>query len=240
MTVATSAVDPASSDDLMTIDELASEAGLSVRTTRYYGSLGILPPPTRRGRMAYYDRGHLARLALVKSLQAHGFTLAAIETYLQRVPESTSPEHLALQRAVVASWAPTVQQPMSHAELEELAGRPLSDEQLDILTRSGVLAREGDTLHPLPGFDVGVELFDVDLPVDGVVEAGEAIERHMTALADDLSDIMRRRVLVPHRASGGGVDEHTIERLRNLTVQAVVMGFQRATNDLIKRTFNRS
>ncbi len=240
MTVAAADIDSESSDDLLTIDQLASEAGLSVRTTRYYASLGILPPPARRGRMAYYDRGHLARLALVKSLQAHGFTLAAIETYLRRVPESTSPEHIALQRAVVASWAPTEQRPMSRAELEEIAGRRLDDDQLDILIRSGVLSRDDDVLYPLPGFEVGVELFDVDLPVDGVVEAAEAIERHMRALTDDLSDIMRRRVLQPHRASGIGVDEHTIERLRNLTVQAVVMGFQRATNDLIQRTFNRS
>jgi DNA-binding transcriptional MerR regulator len=241
MTVATSAVEPQSSDDLMTIDELASEAGLSVRTTRYYASLGILPPPARRGRMAYYDRGHLARLTLVRTLQSHGFTLAAIETYVRRIPASASPEHLALHRAVLASWAPTEQRTMTRDELEELAGRPLDDQQLDILARSGVLTRDGDVFGPLPGFEVGVELFDLELPVDGVVYAAEAIERHMTALADDLSDIMRRRVLIPHRAAGGrgGVDEHTIVRLRALTVQAVVTGFQRATDDMITRTFNR-
>ena len=231
MTMEASTVESQPSGDLMTIDELASEAGLSVRTTRYYASLGILPPPTRRGRMAYYDHGHLARLSLVRSLQAHGFTLAAIETYVRRIPASTSPEHLALQRAVLASWAPAEQRSMTHVELEERAGRPLDADQLDILERSGVLGRDADLYRPLPGFEVGIELFAVD---------GE-VERHMTALADDLSDIMRRRVMLPHRASGGrgGVDEHTIEQLRALTVQAVVMGFQRATNDLITRTLNR-
>ena len=49
-------------DDLLTIDELAVATGMTVRTTRYYASLGLLPPPTRRGRLAYYSREHRARL----------------------------------------------------------------------------------------------------------------------------------------------------------------------------------
>jgi MerR family regulatory protein len=36
-------------DDLLTIDELAMAVGLTVRTTRYYASLGLIPPPERRG-----------------------------------------------------------------------------------------------------------------------------------------------------------------------------------------------
>ena len=62
----------------------------------------------------------------------------------------------------------------------------------------------------------------------------------MTALADDLSDIMRRGVMLPNRASGGPDVEQTIQRLQALSVQAVVTGFQRATHDLITRTFDRS
>ena len=49
-------------EELMTVDELATAAGLTVRNTRYYSGLGLLPPPVRRGRMAYYDRMHLAHL----------------------------------------------------------------------------------------------------------------------------------------------------------------------------------
>ena len=47
---------------LLTIDELALSTGLTVRTTRYYASLGLLPTPVRKGRMAYYGPSHLARL----------------------------------------------------------------------------------------------------------------------------------------------------------------------------------
>jgi DNA-binding transcriptional MerR regulator len=227
-------------DELMTVDELSAQAGLSVRTTRYYASLGLLPPPTRRGRLAYYDEGHLARLSLIRTLQSQGFTLAAIESYVRRIPESTTPGHLAMQQAVLTAWAPAEHTRVDRAGLEARAGRPLDDEQVDVLVRSGVLVRHGDEYESLPGFEVGVELFDLSLGVDVVIEAATTIERHMTALADDLSDIMRRGVMLPNRASGGPDVERTIQRLQALSVQAVVTGFQRATHDLITRTFDRS
>ena len=40
---------------LLTIDELSSAVGLTVRTTRYYASLGLIPAPIRQGRVACYD-----------------------------------------------------------------------------------------------------------------------------------------------------------------------------------------
>ena len=56
-------------EPLLTVDELATAAGLTVRNTRYYAGLGLVPPPVRRGRMAYYHRMHLAHLELVRALQ---------------------------------------------------------------------------------------------------------------------------------------------------------------------------
>jgi DNA-binding transcriptional MerR regulator len=70
---------PADETDLLTVDELAAATGMTVRTTRYYAGLGLLPAPERRGRMAYYGPEHRARLELIRSLQDHGFTLAALE-----------------------------------------------------------------------------------------------------------------------------------------------------------------
>ena len=57
------AIEQTEDPELLTIDELAVSTGMTVRTTRYYDSLGLLPPPVRRGRMAYYGPEHLAGLA---------------------------------------------------------------------------------------------------------------------------------------------------------------------------------
>jgi DNA-binding transcriptional MerR regulator len=89
----------APSGELLTVDELAAATGMTVRTTRYYAGLGLLPAPERRGRMAYYGPEHRARLELIRALQDHGFTLAAIEKYLKRLPADASVEDLAVQRA---------------------------------------------------------------------------------------------------------------------------------------------
>ena len=88
-------------DDLLTIDELSAAVGTTVRTTRYYASLGLVPPPVRRGRIAYYGPVHRARLELVRALQDHGFTLQAIERVLAGVPADAGVEDLALQRAML-------------------------------------------------------------------------------------------------------------------------------------------
>src|SRR5580765_1667658 len=81
----------------LTVDELAARTGMTVRTVRFYASEGLLPPPTRRGRMAYYDSRHRMRLDLIRSLQEHGYTLAAIQKVLERIPEDASPATYGVQ-----------------------------------------------------------------------------------------------------------------------------------------------
>ena len=90
--------------DELTVDELAEATGVSVRNIRYYASLGLLPSPERRGRVAYYGVRHRALLDLTTALQEHGFTLQAIERYLARMPEDMTIEDIAMQRAMITSW----------------------------------------------------------------------------------------------------------------------------------------
>lgn len=228
-------------EDAMTIDDLSVRSGVSVRTTRYYATLGLLPPPDRRGRMAYYGAHHLARLELIRVLQSHGLTLAEIETYLARIPESATPEHLELRRSVLASWSPGAVRWCDRGQLEGIAGRALTDADLALAARCGVLARDGELFWPRPGFEIVVELVDIGVAEEGIVEASDAIGDRLGALAGDLGAIMRRHLLEPHRREGGPtVPEATVERLRSLTVQAVLSGFQRASDDMITRDLGSS
>jgi DNA-binding transcriptional MerR regulator len=234
-----------SGDQLLTIDELALAVGMTVRTTRYYASLGLLPPPERRGRLAYYSAVHLARLELLRALQDHGFTLAAIEKYMKRIPEDASVEVLAMQRAMLTSWTPGPREELTRRQLEKKAGRKLGDEQLERLVMSGAVVRTpGGTFELLPAFDVGVQLLDMDIPLDSIVAASDAIARHMDALADELTDILRTRVLEPYRKgdfseADAAKFETTMARLRQLTLEAVVSGFQRAANQVISRSMSK-
>ncbi|HUY66958.1 MAG TPA: MerR family transcriptional regulator [Acidimicrobiales bacterium] len=62
----------------MRVEQLSQRSGESVDTIRYYQSKGLLEPPRRQGRVAWYDDAHLERLARIRSLQQRGFTLATI------------------------------------------------------------------------------------------------------------------------------------------------------------------
>ena len=79
----------------LTIDQLAERSGISVRTIRFYTGRGLLPAPQLRGRTGLYGPDHLARLELVSELSALGFTLAAIEAQLARLPAEVGAEELA-------------------------------------------------------------------------------------------------------------------------------------------------
>ena len=64
------------------VDELAARADLPVRTIREYQTIGLLPPPERRGRHGRYRSSHLSRLALIGRLQRRGYSLAGIRDLL--------------------------------------------------------------------------------------------------------------------------------------------------------------
>lgn len=235
------------SDDgerLYTVDELAGATGMTVRTTRYYAGLGLLPPPQRRGRLAYYTDAHRARLELIRALQDHGFTLSAIEGYLRRLPADAGVEELALQRAMLTSWGGQ-REPMTLHQLQERAGRPLDEAKVRQLEKVYALRRDGEKYWPLPAFEVALQMTDLDIPADSMEEASDAINRHMSELADELTLILRERVLrpfrdQPHSEADKVAFEQTVSRLRQLTLAAVVAGFQRAANEVIIRSLARS
>lgn len=60
------------------MEELAKEAGITVRTLRFYRERGLIPPPRREGRIAWYDDHHLARLRTIAGLLERGHTLNGI------------------------------------------------------------------------------------------------------------------------------------------------------------------
>ena len=236
---------PLPGDARLTVDELAAAAGLTVRTTRYYASLGLVPAPQRRGRLAYYGDLHLAYLELVRALQEHGFTLQAVEGFIAALPAEATVEDLALQRAMLTSWSPRPPERLGLEEVQRRAGRELSAADLALLESIGVLDRDGDHLVVMPGFSEGVELLGIDIPRESMQAASDAIRRNMETLVTELTEILRDHVLDPYRrgdASREGAErlEQTLPTLRRLTLEAVVTGFQRAANAVITQSLTRS
>ncbi len=228
--------------DELTIDQLAERSGVTVRTIRFWSGRGLLPPPALRGRTGLYGPDHLARLELVSELSALGFTLAAIEAHLQRLPPTAGAGELALQRALLTPWVPEPIEDVDRAELDRRAGRPLTDGDLAALADLGVVdALDGGRfrLHGPGTLGGGLAVLDSGLPLDVWRSAHSLIEQHTTALAEDLMKMFQDEVLQPYRDRGRPADERSrlaaaLAQLKPITVHGVVTAFGRAVNRAIR------
>ena len=81
----TLAHDPAPSERLLRINEVAAELGLTTRSIRYYEEMGLLAPAARSdGAYRLYDPSDIERLRFIKRLRDDaGFSLAQIGQMLE-------------------------------------------------------------------------------------------------------------------------------------------------------------
>ncbi|MEV6957789.1 MerR family transcriptional regulator [Streptomyces sp. NPDC051207] len=221
----------------LTIDELAARSGVTVRTVRFYGTRGLLPPPALGPRrVGRYGREHLARLALIEELQRQGMTLAGIERYLEQLPADLSADDLAIHRAVVASWAPDSVALVSLEELRRRAGRALDDGDVERLVAMDVVTREGKDFRVDSGLlRLGVQLLDVPLSQEAIRAARTVLTEHARAAAHELSQLLR-----------GETSERDAEDVRSLSahmqpivVQALLTAFQRSLREELRAWVDR-
>ncbi|MGW2596928.1 MerR family transcriptional regulator [Streptomyces klenkii] len=223
----------------LTVDELAARAGVTVRTVRFYSTRGLLPPPELGPRrVGRYGPGHLSRLALIEELQRQGLTLAAIERYLNRLPEGLSAQDLAIHRALVTSWMPDEAEDTSREELERRAGRALTEEDVDRLAAMNVLERDGSGsgFRVDPGLlHLGVRLLDVPIAPETILAARTVLLEHARATARELSRLFRDEVetRTPDVAAMKSLSAH----MQPLVVQALVTAFQRSLNEELRAAY---
>src|SRR3954469_739399 len=170
----------ATGDGEFTVDELAARTGMTVRTLRFYASEGLLPPPERRGRVAYYDGRHRMRLDLIRTLQEHGYTLSAIQRVLARLPEDATPAEFAVQGAVLAPWLSGQTEELDRAELERRVGGSLGEGQLQSLADLGAVQPLPDGRFRISQAMLGhaLELAKLPVPPAALRDSARIIQEH--------------------------------------------------------------
>ncbi len=220
---------------LLTLDELTERVGMSVRNVRFYASRGLVPPPIRRGRSGYYTADHVARLELVQDLQSHGFTLAAIERYVAGIPDTATPEDIALHRTMLAPWQAEPPVQLTRDELDKRAGRALSEDDLAVLTTLGVVtpSARGRYRVAVAHLSVGLGLLDHGFPPEAARAAAEVYAAHGRAVAEELYDVFRTLVWPAYKESGAPPEalRHMLERLKPLSVASLVTAYEVAMDD---------
>ena len=120
-------------DERFGLTELADVAGVTPRTVRYYLAQGLLPAVGQSGPGSKYDAGHLARLRLIRRLQAEHLPLAEIRRRLDGLaddeirslagnaePEPPTESALDYLRSVLAPADPPAPSPAPNVVAERL------------------------------------------------------------------------------------------------------------------------
>jgi DNA-binding transcriptional MerR regulator len=219
----------------MTIDALAARVGMTVRNVRAYAGRGLLPPPRLRGRTGLYDEEHLARLTLIQSMQAEGYTLAAIERVLAHVPAGVTAAGLELHRALLTPWLPEEPEVLERSALESRAGGlPVDEELLDRLVELGLVVVQPDgrlqVLSPTL-LRAGLQVIALGIPPEKAVAAQLAVGRHAAEVARIYVELFRDTVWRAFDEAGQPADQwprvqRAVERVQPVASQALLASFR--------------
>lgn len=228
----------------MSVEDLAIRVGMTVRTVRFYSGRGLIPPPRREGRNGYYGAEHVARLELVRELQAHGFTLSAIEGYLEHLPVDASAEDIALQRTLLAPWSSDRTERLDRDVLDKRSGRVLSDDDIELLVALGIVEpTPAENLFSVATahLNIGIQMLDLGLPVDAARAAQQIFTRHGQLIAEEITDVFRKQVWPSLRASDQPAEAVTaiIDRYKPVSVQALVVAYESAVDETKREAVRR-
>ncbi len=224
-------------EELLTLEDLTTRVGMSVRNIRFYTTKGLVPPPIRRGRSGYYTPDHVSRLELVRELQTHGFTLSAIEKYLAAVPEDATPEQIALHRTMLAPWQAEATVDMTTEELVSRAGRDLDADDLRLLQalrilRPSEVGRGCWSVTPTQ-LAVGVGLLELGFPTEAAVAAAEVYARHGRQVAEELNELFLTQVWPAYKEAGASAEtiREVVERIKPLSIASLVAAYEQAMDE---------
>ncbi len=233
--------------DQLTIDQLAQRTGMTVRNLRAHQSRGLLPPPEVRGRTGFYGSDHVARVELVKELQADGYNLELIRRMLDTAGGS-SEEVLRFTRAVrepfVEEEEPQIVNPEELAERYGGTGDPAVLRKAE---RLGLLRPVGDGRYEEVSprlARAGQELAELGVPAERSVELVASMRRHADRVARTFVELFLDTIWKPFDEAGRPADRwpevsDALDRLRPLASESLLSVFQMAMGDAVEKAFGR-
>ena len=228
----------------LTIDELAQQTGVTVRNIRAHQSRGLLPPPVVRARTGYYGPDHVARLELIREMQAEGFNLKAIGRLLQDTAGAGT-EVLGFTRSVLSPFGAERPEYVTREELRERFGDLDNARVLARAEKLGLLVDLGDDRFEVPSpalLAAGEEVVRLGVPLTHALAVLEQILKSSRAVADAFIRLFRDDVLTSFAAAGDSPEQWAraaaaVERLRPLASEALLAGFQQVMTREVEKAF---
>jgi DNA-binding transcriptional MerR regulator len=226
------------------IGELAREAGITVRTLRYYQERKLLPPPRREGRSGRYSQHHLSRLRAIGQLLDRGHTLGGIGELLSAWEQGYDlADLLGFERAMTAPWSDEVPAQMTVADLSALLDGQFTAEVLEEAVRLGYVGVDGDRVIHVSRrlLDSAMVLVREGIPLTAVLATGRDVQAGLDKLASLFVELVITHVL---DRGGGAPPPHevarlaeTIQRLRPIARTVIDAEFGRAMDRHARVTY---
>lgn len=206
----------------LTVDALARQAEVPVRTIREYQTFGLLPAPERRGRVGIYGENHVARLALIDRLQARGYSLAGIRDLIEAWRDGSD---LSEVLGLAPDQLVHVDEPGAPATLAQLERLlpTLVPARLADLIATGAVEECGADRYCVPSpsvLQLAIDVIAAGYDVDRVLELLTVMNRATNDIADavigalnDLPVVTDGGDLAPFAVRGRGLLAHGVGRL---------------------------
>ncbi|MFD9357756.1 MerR family transcriptional regulator [Streptomyces sp. NPDC060031] len=179
-------------------EDVARAAGVKVRNLRYYQERGLLPPPRREGRIAWYSDDHLIRLRLISDLLGRGYTVNGIAELLAAWEQGGGiSQLLGLEREMTRDWEHEEPVAMTRAELRELFGPTATAEDTRRAAELGYVRVDGDrvTHRSRRLLEATLALVRAGVPLAEILDAGDFVQTQAAALADRFVALFRMHVI---------------------------------------------
>lgn len=230
----------------LTIDQLAQRTGMTVRNLRAHQSRGLLPPPEVRARTGFYGEEHVARIELIKELQADGLPLELIKRMVKQNARS-APD---LLRFIRAAREPFGDEEPIVVEASELAGLfGVADPELLLRAQKlGLVRPLGDTRYEVLSprlVEAGRALGELGISGEKALDVVAKLRRQLDAATRTFTQLYLEEIWRPFDEAGRPEERWAevsgaMERLRPLAADAVLAMFQIAMGEAVEKAFGKA
>jgi DNA-binding transcriptional MerR regulator len=232
--------------DLLTIEQLATATGMSVRNLRSHRTAGLLPPPHVRDRVGYYGPEHTERVKLVQELQSMGFNLKGIRRLLDQTHGDPS-QLLSLKRVISVPFETEEPRVYSLEDLAERLGPDIPSDALEKAVDVGILIPLADGQYEAPApslIEIAQEVVSRGVPLEHALQVFTKVRERSEQIGREFVRLFLNDLWKPFVADGypderwGDVVE-SIERLRPLSSKAVLAIYQLTMSSEVEQAFGR-
>ncbi len=234
---------PSSENDL-TIEELAARTGMTVRNIRSHRARGLLPAPEVRDRVGFYGPEHLDRLRMIQELQGDGFNLKGIERLLSQ-NLGPAEQFLSFKRAL-DQFDGEQPQTFTRAELAERFGTDIDDAVERSVAAGALVAVDDDRFEaPYPSLLEAAEgVIATGVPLDHALTVISKVASHCRSVSREFVKLFLDDIWKPFEADGYPEDrwpevQAALDQLRPLSLQALAAVYRMTMSDEIERAFGK-